>query len=50
MKATLSKVSQNLCCGKLCLKENVEKKEMSQTSSQELFTHFSKRINAAEGW
>ena len=48
MKTTLSKVSQYLYCGKLCFKENFEKKIMSKTSSQELYTHFSKRINAAE--
>ena len=48
MKTTLSKVSQYLCCGKLCLK-NFNKKVMSKTPSQELYTRFSKRINAAEG-
>ena len=36
MKITLSKVSQNLCCGKLCFKENFDKKVMSKTPSHEL--------------
>ena len=49
MKTTLSKVSQHFCCGKLCLKENVDKKVMSKTPSQELYIRFSKRNNAAEG-
>ena len=49
MKTTLSKVSQNLCCGKLCLKENFDKKVMSKMSSQEFYTRVLKRINAAEG-
>ena len=49
MKTTLSKVSQHLCCGKLWWKENFDKKVMAKTPSQELYTRFSKRINAAEG-
>ena len=49
MKTTLSKVSQNLCCGKLCLKENFDKKVMSKVPPQELYTRFSKRNNSAEG-
>ena len=48
MKTRLRKVSQYLCCGKICLKENFDKKVMSKTPSQELYRRFSKRINAAE--
>ena len=49
MKTTLSKVTQNSCCGRLCLKENFDKKVMSKTPSQESYTRFSKRINAGKG-
>ena len=49
MKTTLSKVSQNFCCGNLCFKENFDKKVMSKTPSQELYIRFSKINNAAEG-
>ena len=38
MKITLSKVSQTLCCGKLRLKETFDKKVMSQTPLQKLYT------------
>ena len=37
MKTAASKVSQNLCCGKLCFKENFDTKVMSKTLSHELY-------------
>ena len=48
MKTTLSKVSQTLCYGKIRLKETFDKKIMSKTRLQKLYTRFSKRINAGK--